>query len=253
MSSASFKTIFVPTLLTSSIFFYVLVSALNLVKLQSPESPPLPTNRLQYLTSKENKDLIIRNVGFCILGSVGAGLVVAEIARRQHAARKVGLLNQQPTSQISNDQQSSFATAPVNQLSNQVSSDVQDMGWVSFQAQVEDWNSFESVGTYSHVEDYEDHAEFHTGNEVNSSIASFSQSNQQGQKCRIRVPHLRQSLFAILLNGQYYSFARAEKNREKALNTVARLFDRGDRAVITQANNQYIVWIWQPNAEPDLV
>ncbi len=191
-------------------------------------------------------------MGFCILGSVGAGLVVAEVSRRQHTARKISSTSLLPTAQLSNDQQS-FATASIDRSSNEIPSDVQDMSWMSFQPHTEDLNSLESVEPYFHFEDHESHAEFHAGDEITSSIALSSQNHQQGQKCRIRVPHLRQSLLAILLNGQFYSFARAEKSREKALNTVARLFDRGDRAVITQVNNQHIVWIWQPNAKPDLV
>ncbi|UBF24718.1 hypothetical protein K9N68_24055 [Kovacikia minuta CCNUW1] len=222
MSSTSLKNIFVPTLLTSSVFFYVLLSACNLAQLKSlADSPPLPTNRLQYISTKETKDLTIRNVGFCILASVGAGLVIAELSRKlQQNGWRVPQLGKQ---QI---QQSVFQLTESQKVQTEFSTEVS--------------SALETDTLPSHPSETEIHSD-----------QTALTIQPQGQTCRIRVPHLQQSLFAIQLEGQYYSFTRAEKNREKALNTVARLFDRGDRAIITHTSNKYAIWIWQPQVEFD--
>ncbi|NJP10951.1 MAG: hypothetical protein HC866_16945 [Leptolyngbyaceae cyanobacterium RU_5_1] len=197
------------------------------------EPPPLPSGRLQYTPSKEYKDFAIRNVGVCILASVGAGLVVAELMRRKHSDHRVTRSKQpsrlQSISLIPEIQPVALGSLPA-ELASAVSSSTLETG------DPENALMFSDAMTAA-----------------DTDVAAFVLNGNQPQlTCRIRIPHIQQTLLAILLNGEYYSFVRAEKNREKALGFVARLSDRGDRAVITQTCDRYVIWTWQPYAEPCL-
>lgn len=68
------------------------------------------------------------------------------------------------------------------------------------------------------------------------------------QTCRIKVPHLERRLFAILVEGQYYSFSRAEETKEHVLEIMARLGDKLEKTVITKNEKGYVMW----NLEPEV-
>lgn len=76
---------------------------------------------------------------------------------------------------------------------------------------------------------------------------------QPGQyhTCHIRVPDMTERLPAVVVEGQFYSFLRAISDREKALDILARLFDSGDEAVITQNRKSYAIWVLEPTAYID--
>jgi hypothetical protein len=65
----------------------------------------------------------------------------------------------------------------------------------------------------------------------------------QYQSCRIRVPDLEQSVAAILVDDEYYSFFKAIKEPEKVLAIVAKLGNRGDRTAITKTASGYAIWV----------
>ncbi len=72
--------------------------------------------------------------------------------------------------------------------------------------------------------------------------AKILESRQQYQTCRIQVPHLKRRLFAISFNGQYYSFLRVEKTKEKALEVLAKLGDRVGETAIAKTEKGYTIW-----------
>lgn len=74
------------------------------------------------------------------------------------------------------------------------------------------------------------------------------ESRQQYKTCRIKVPHLKRSLFAIEVNGQYYSFLRAEQTEEKVLEFIAKLEPISQRKVITKTERGYAIWALEPEA-----
>ncbi|NJO49070.1 MAG: hypothetical protein HC840_05895 [Leptolyngbyaceae cyanobacterium RM2_2_4] len=76
-------------------------------------------------------------------------------------------------------------------------------------------------------------------------------SREQYQTCRVRVPHLKSRLFAVLVQGKYYSLFRSGVAQERALETAVKLEHRGDEPIITQTNKGYTVWVWQPKAIVD--
>lgn len=71
----------------------------------------------------------------------------------------------------------------------------------------------------------------------------------QYQSCRIRVPDLEQSVAAILVDRQYYSFFKALKEAEKVLAIVAKLGNRGDSTAITKTASGYAIWVIEPEAD----
>jgi hypothetical protein len=71
----------------------------------------------------------------------------------------------------------------------------------------------------------------------------------QYQSCRIRVPDLEQSVAAILVDDEYYSFFKAIKEPEKVLAIVAKLGNRNDRTAITKTAKGYAIWVKEPEVD----
>ncbi|NJN58649.1 MAG: hypothetical protein HC879_14720, partial [Leptolyngbyaceae cyanobacterium SL_5_9] len=80
---------------------------------------------------------------------------------------------------------------------------------------------------------------------------SILDSREQYQTCRVRVPHLKSRLFAVLVRGKYYGLFRSGVAQERALEIAIKLEHRGDEPIITQTNRGYAVWVWQPKAIAD--
>ena len=78
--------------------------------------------------------------------------------------------------------------------------------------------------------------------DLDLAFSQILESQHLYQTCRIKVPHLKQRLLAILFNGQYYSFLRAEETREKVLEIMAKLDHRVQKTVVTKTEKGYIVW-----------
>lgn len=66
--------------------------------------------------------------------------------------------------------------------------------------------------------------------------------------CHICVPDSEGRLAAILVNQQYYSFFKLVKDREKALNIVAKLREKGNDALIVKNPKGYSIWVLEPTA-----
>ncbi|NJK68707.1 MAG: hypothetical protein HC789_19830 [Microcoleus sp. CSU_2_2] len=75
------------------------------------------------------------------------------------------------------------------------------------------------------------------------------ESRSQYQPCRILVPDLQQSVAAILVEGEYYSFFKALEEPEKVLAIVAKLGNRNDRTAITKIAKGYAIWVKEPEAD----
>jgi len=73
------------------------------------------------------------------------------------------------------------------------------------------------------------------------------ESRDQYKTCRIQTPHLKRRLFAIAVEGQYYSFLRAEKTKDKVLEILTRLGDRTHKTVITKTEKGYAIWALEPD------
>ena len=83
---------------------------------------------------------------------------------------------------------------------------------------------------------------------INLSTDSLGQSHQSYETYRIRVPHRQDTLLAILVEGDYYSLVRSHTNQEKVMELATRLYQLGDRVIITFVDQKYAVWVLQPEA-----
>jgi hypothetical protein len=90
-------------------------------------------------------------------------------------------------------------------------------------------------------------ADWNSGLTAASGLASYDQY----QTCRIRVPHLKRRLFAVLVQGKYFSLFRSGMAQEEALEIAAKLEHRGDKPLVTQTQRGYAVWLWQAEAIVD--
>jgi hypothetical protein len=78
------------------------------------------------------------------------------------------------------------------------------------------------------------------------------EAGQQYQRCRIKVPHLKRRLLAILVEGQYYSFFRVEATKEKVLENIAKLNHKVKKTVVTKTEKGYFIWTWEPEVEHEV-
>lgn len=88
--------------------------------------------------------------------------------------------------------------------------------------------------------------------DLDTAESEILKSRAQYQTCRIKIPHLEQRLFAILVNGEYYSFFRAEETKEKVLEIMAKFSHQLHKTVITKTEKGYVIWNWEPEASLDL-
>jgi hypothetical protein len=82
--------------------------------------------------------------------------------------------------------------------------------------------------------------------DLDLTFSKILESREHYQTCRIKVPYLKRRLFAILVNGEYYSFFKAEPTKEKVLEIMAKLGDRLEKTVITKTEKGYVIWNWEP-------
>lgn len=72
----------------------------------------------------------------------------------------------------------------------------------------------------------------------------------QYRTCHIQVPDILERLPAVKVSGKFYSYFKTVKDREKALDVLEKLFDKGDDAVITVAKKGFSIWVLEDNATP---
>lgn len=68
------------------------------------------------------------------------------------------------------------------------------------------------------------------------------------QRCRIQVPDLPQSVDAIAVDQNFYSVFKTEIPAEQALEIIAKLLQRGDKALLLGDRHGYSVGIYEPEA-----
>jgi hypothetical protein len=70
------------------------------------------------------------------------------------------------------------------------------------------------------------------------------------QTCHICFDDTQEHIAAITVNQKFYSFFKTVRDRDKALDTLGRLYDSGSDAIITQAPKAYAIWILENDASP---
>lgn len=66
--------------------------------------------------------------------------------------------------------------------------------------------------------------------------------------CHVLLKETQEHIAAITLDQQYYTFFRTVSDRNKALDLLAKLYDKDSDAIITQAPKAYTVWILETEA-----
>ena len=82
--------------------------------------------------------------------------------------------------------------------------------------------------------------------ELKLAGSNILSSREQYQICRLEMPHLKRRLFAVLVNGEYYSFLRSEKTQDNLRATMNKLSHRVGKTVITKTEKGYTIWVWEP-------
>ncbi|MFB8791016.1 MAG: hypothetical protein U7123_19745 [Potamolinea sp.] len=82
--------------------------------------------------------------------------------------------------------------------------------------------------------------------ELELAFTNILCSREQYQICRLEMPHLKRRLFAVLVDGEYYSFLRAEKTKDNLRATLNKLSHRVGKTVITKTEKGYAIWAWEP-------
>lgn len=82
--------------------------------------------------------------------------------------------------------------------------------------------------------------------DLDITFTQILESQHLYQTGRIKVPHLKQRLLAILFDGQYYSFLRAEETKEKVLEIIEKLDPRVQKTVVTKTEKGYTIWVLEP-------
>lgn len=68
------------------------------------------------------------------------------------------------------------------------------------------------------------------------------------ETCHIQLNDTQEKLAAIAIGSSLYSFFKTLPDRDKALDILARLYDSGNDAVITQTPKTYALWILEKEA-----
>jgi hypothetical protein len=66
--------------------------------------------------------------------------------------------------------------------------------------------------------------------------------------CHLQVPDIEERIPGVAFGTKLYSFFKVVDDREKALDVMAKLFDSGDDAVITQNPKGFAVWVLESTA-----
>ena len=286
MTSYSLSNILFPAVFVSSAIFSTLTIPFALIKSEpvAVELPPLFSGEIQPIFNGEHKDVAIPYIGFAIVTSVGAGIATVEVSRRWQAYRESMLIQSSSASEQSTKDREvinlpeyrpevSAIDLPIkdevlwdHDLSTMNS--VTETQFITVEAteQVVDVTQSEMPHQTLTPAIVSEKFNFFSASQDNLSQSPVStsiitkgsaqdlnsnkilDSEQQYQTCRIKVPHLKQRLFAILADGEYYSFFRSEKTKDKILEIMAKLSYRLEKTVITKTEKGYVIW----NLEPEV-
>ncbi len=233
MKDSSATKVVLPALLA----FITVFTTLNLAFSSQKENPLLAklllmgNREVKLTTIGADGNLTIRYVGLTIVASVGCGVAVVEVMRRLKVRSK----------------------APQQALQNLISEDNPSTS-IQIERNVEAFLQLQHNAPKSAPNPSSEllHTECTCSGDECSLHSHSIELRQHYQNCWIKLPNLERRLFAIVSDGFYYRFVRLEKTQEQAANLATRLLHRNKQAVVTSANHGYAVWVWEPDAYPDL-
>lgn len=270
MSSHQVQSAVLPAILASSTVFSLLTFPFFFHRSQPATGSFLINPRLQVILESQNRDLTIRYIGGALVISVATGITTVELWRRQKARQATIAAKQKvkdtasvglpppslhhPDEWIDRDQSSSDWET-IDQL-------FEGMGSPEFEQPSEP--AFAALTTDQLTQVAKETDETGTGGTLPpiQTVSSAEANPQPGQvmeltgeytTCRIRVSSMQRRQFAIQVAGQYYGFFRLLPTKEAALETADFLSRRQHHVMVTPVEQQYAVWVWQPEAELELL
>jgi len=285
MNNSPLSSVLLPAVFVSSAVFSALTIPFALIR-SEPVIVELPfySGEIQPIFDGQHKEVAIPYIGFAIVVSVGAGIATVEANRRLQEMRKLALekkLSSSPELLLGNEE---AQLEPLRLPEYQPEADAvvstatfkpmefSSNGEVLALKSLTQSNTAEAA-TLIAVETPEpvvvpQKAAFATSavserldlpevsDENNSEQAPWDlgfnkilESPQEYQTCRIKVPHLARRLFAIEVNGEYYSFFRALETKEKVLEVMTKLGSSVEKTAITKTPKSYVIWAWEPEAD----
>lgn len=288
MTSYSLSSILLPAVFVSSAVFSCLTIPFALIKTEpvAVELPPFFSGEIQPIFNGEHKDVAIPYIGFAIVASVGAGIATVEVNRRWQAYRESLLIQSETIQSPSIEEQeiidlpeyrpetsaidlsskednfwsqesnisSPLTEQPITaEITEQVIAPtklgIDNQAFVPSSIAENSNLSLEQQKNSSDLLLLANKSTTETAQNLNSNFTKILDSRQEYQTCRIKIPHLKQSLLAIIVNGEYYSFLRTEPSKERTLETISKLSHRLAKTVITNTEKGYVIW----NLEPEIL
>lgn len=285
MTSYSLSNILLPAVFVSSAVFSSLTIPFALIKSEpvTVEIPPLFSGEIQPIFNGEHKDVAIPYIGFAIVASVGAGIATVEVNRRWQAYRESLLIESATESEnteaketislaeyrpevseinlpIKEDiiwnQESDLAVSLTSSTATEAIESVVDTAQLAKSYSISNSNIFESLNfssvkleSSSELLDAHDQDSVITAQKPTPNFDKILNSRQEYQTCRIKVPHVKPSLLAIIFEQEYYSFLRAEKTQNQVIETINKINHNFEKTVITHTAKGYVIWKFEPESE----
>ncbi|NEP12012.1 MAG: TetR family transcriptional regulator [Symploca sp. SIO1A3] len=293
MNNSPLSSVLLPAVFVSSAVFSTLTIPFALIKSEPVVVElPFYSGEIQPIFNGQHKEVAIPYIGFAIVVSVGAGIATVEVNRRWQQSRKSSLTKDSSSHPqlFSGDKKIQPEVAKLPEYRPEADAAVAataTLTAINFSTNNEvfsnqsitDHNTTETatligIKTLSQVVTPQGTTSNQTtatstiSERLNLSevpyennsldlgfnkIVKILESPQEYQTCRIKMPHLERHLFAIEVNGEYYSFFRALETREKVLELMAKLGSSVQKTAITKTPKSYVIWAWEPELPGEVI
>lgn len=274
MADFPLRNILVPAVLVGSTVFSVLTLPVLSLRPTSValNLPAFLGGDLRYsIFERGNKNLTIRYIGFVIIASAGSGIATAELVRKWHAQMEKKQVRQQQRSEqmkphVPTSAEQSFEQELEPEEVTLAAVDAAFSSPAAFDGNTATYfaNSFTATllpeaAEFDRVEDFDFHlratadADRAIAAEHSGLVAQLAEPILDlfscYQPCHIQVPHSEHRLFAIYVEGDFYSLLRLTKTKEKSIEIARHMRTAGSQVVITETHQGYATWNWEPEAQ----
>ena len=245
------RNIFLPAALAASAVF----SALTLpTALRQPTNHavdlPLIDQNSQIRLSEVHKDIAIPYLGTVIVLSAGSGIATAELIRKWRSIYQA-TTEKTPLTSTETGLSSHIDTQDSPQLKMLPLTDL-ELAWPTSEDSAAASSPEEAASTYRFPEQVTEATWLeNTMAETPELVDDYTVVIFPGQyqRCRIQVPHLQEQLYAIEFDNRFYSLLSAGISKEQAIAAISQLNQAERPAILTQMNQGYAVWVFEPQAQ----
>jgi hypothetical protein len=225
-----------PVILVSSVVFSILSLPFFLYRSQTDAATTNFYEGFQPVLESKNRDLTIRYIGVAMVLSVITGISTIEVQRNRQVNRTLSV------SEYLAELDQPEVVEPF--------SDSAPLFDAEFAVEMESAEMSTLLATESGlIDDAQNETRLSADSASPQPVPELIGEHQEYSTCRIWVQHLHRRLFAIQIEGQFYSFFRLLPTLESARQTAFQLSADLTQTVITPVEQEFAVWIWQPEAE----